>query len=145
MRLVAAALFCLSACIQFDDREGDGVIGSRADMQTPPGDYVGYRVATTCSGTWTDVGVIGTGTSEPTDVAAAGQELYARLTDFTSIHSWGGTSLVCEPGIGTSLHLNNWRDVDHLIVRVGDWLRERDYKLQVGISVEGIPVPVATN
>jgi len=143
MRPVAAALLFLSACIQFHDDDGNAVIGSRADMQTPTGDYVGYRVVTACGGTWTDVGVIGTGTLEPADIAAAGEELHTRVADFASIWGWGGTSLVCEPGIGTSIDLDNWRDVDALILRIGDWLRERDYKLQVGISVDSIPVPVA--
>jgi hypothetical protein len=144
MRPVAAALFFLTACITFDHDNDDHVIGARTDMRTQPGDYAGYRVVTACSGTWSDVGVIGTGTIEPADIAGAGQELHTRLTDFASIWGWGGTSLVCEPGVGTSIDLNNWRDVDLLIVRIGDWLRERDYKLQVGIAVGGQPVPLAT-
>jgi hypothetical protein len=136
----AAALLIVCGCIQFDARDGDGVVGSPADLQTPPGDYLGYRVVTTCTGTWTAVGVIGTGTVEPADISAASQDLSTRLDDFASIWGWSGPSLVCEPGVGTSVRLSDWRDVDVLIVRVGEWLHERDYKFQVGVSVEGIPV-----
>jgi hypothetical protein len=144
MRLVAAALiFC--GCIQFEDREGSGVVGSPADMRTSPGDYAGYRVVTACNSTWIDVAVIGTGTIEPADIPAAGQELRDRLTDFMSIWGWGGTSIGCEPGVGTSVDLSDWREVDPLIERIADWLRERDYSLQVVIAVDGQPVPVATN
>ena len=44
---------------------------------------------------------------------------------------------------GTNVWLSDWRDVDTVIVRVGAWLRANDYALQVGIGVEGIPVPHA--
>ncbi len=143
MRLIAIALL-LSACIE--DHHGPGVVGSSTDVTTPPGDYAGYRVVTACGNTWTDVGVIGTGSVAITDVAAiaaAGQDLSTRLGDLASIWGWGGYGLVCEPGLGTQIDLSNWRDVDAVIERTGAWLREHDYALQVGIGVDSIPVPVA--
>jgi hypothetical protein len=145
MRLIAIALL-LSACIE--EHHGPGVVGSSDDMTTPPGDYAGYRVVTTCGGTWTDVGVIGTGSVAVTDTAAisaAGQDLKLQLADVASIWGWGGYGLVCEPGVGTQVHLSDWRDVDAVIARTGTWLHERDYALQVGISVGGVPVPHSAN
>ena len=146
MRLVAVASLAfgclLSACIE--EHHGPGVVGSPADMTTPPGDYTGYRVVTECAGTWADVGVTGTGSLAITDVAAiaaAGQDLRMQLTDLASIWGWGGYGLACEAGIGTNISLSDWRDVDTVIARTGAWLRAHDYGLQVGISVGGIPVP----
>lgn len=141
MRLIAIALL-LSACIE--EHHGPGVVGTSDDMTTPAGDYVGYRVVTACSGTWTDVGVIGTGSVAVTDttaISAAGKDLALQLADLASIWGWGGYGLVCEPGVGTQIHLSDWREVDTVIARTGAWLREHDFALQVGISVEGVPVP----
>lgn len=142
MRRIALALL-LSACIE--EHHGPGVVGSATDVTTPPGDYVGYRVVRPCASTWTDVAVIGTGgvaVTETAAISAAGQELHDVVaTDLASVWGWGGYGLVCDDGIGTQISLSDWRDVDTLIARVGDYLREHDYALQVGISVEGIPVP----
>jgi hypothetical protein len=143
MRRIVLALL-LSACIE--EHHGPGVVGSPADMTTQPGDYVGYRVVTQCQGAWAAVGVTGTGTVELTataDISAAGQALHGELTDIASIWGWGGYGLACEPGVGTTVSLSNWRDVDTVIERTGAWLRANDYKLQVGIDVGGIPVPHA--
>jgi hypothetical protein len=99
-----------------------------------------------CSSTSTDVGVIGTGNIELTqtaDISAAGQELRERIYDLASVWGWGGYGLACEPGIGTQIDLSDWRDVDVVIARAGEYLRERDYTLQVAISVGSIPVPAA--
>lgn len=139
---LAFALVATTACTMHEP--GPGVTGSADDVTTTPGDYAGYRVVMPCEGTWTDVGVIGAGSIELTGVdaiSAAGQELRTRTADISSIHGWGGYGLACEPGIGTTIHLSDWREVDLVIARAGDWLRERDHKLQVGISVGGIPVP----
>ncbi|HEY5944825.1 MAG TPA: hypothetical protein VIV40_05010 [Kofleriaceae bacterium] len=146
MRLVAIAVL-LSACV-IDEPHDLGVVGSSADMTTPAGDYSGYRVVTGCGNSWSDVGVIGTGSVELTqvaDIAAAGQDLHERVTDLASVWGWGGYGLVCEPGVGTQIDLSNWRDVDTVIARTGAWLAEHDYKLQVSISVEGWPVPDASD
>lgn len=145
MRLALVALL-LTACAM--DRGGPGVVGSEADMTTPAGDYVGYRVVTACEGTWTDVGVIGTGTvalTEVADISVAGQALHAELADLASVWGWGGYGLACEPGVGTNVWLSDWRDVDTVIARAGAWLATHDYALQVGIAVDGIPMPHATN
>src|SRR6476659_3563175 len=119
MRLIAIALL-LSACVE--EHHGPGVVGSSDDVTTPPGDYAGYRVVTSCGNTWTDVGVIGTGSVALTDVAAisaAGQDLKTRLADLASIWGWGGYGLVCEPGVGTQVDLADLRDVDTVIERTG--------------------------
>jgi hypothetical protein len=143
MRLLAIAAVVLSACIP-EPTDGPGVAGTPADVKTPAGDYVGYRVVTQCQGSWTDVGVTGTGSvvlTAQNDINLAGQDLHERLTDLASIWGWGGYSLECEPGVGTSIDLADWRDVDTVIARTGAWLVEHDYALQVGISVGGWPVP----
>ena len=143
MRLAAIALVLLCACI--DEPSGSGVLGSRADMTTPAGDYTGYRVVTECSA-YTDVGVIGTGSiavTQTADISAAGNDLHTRIADITSVWGWGGYGLVCEPGIGTQVYLSNWRDVDTVIARAGAFLAERDFAMQVSVTVEGQPVPQA--
>lgn len=142
MKFLAIAVV-LSACVPEPD-DGPGVAGTPADVKTPAGDYNGYRVVTQCQGTWTDVGVIGTGSVAVTGQDAinlAGQDLHERLTDLASLWGWGGYSLACESGAGTSIDLADWRDVDTVIARTGAWLVEHDYALQVGISVGGWPVP----
>lgn len=144
MRLVALALL-LPACV-IDRPEGPGVVGTPGDVTTAAGDYAGYRVVRTCGDAWTDVGVIGTGSvalTQTADISAAGEQLHDQISDIVSVWGWGGYGLVCEPGIGTQIDLSDWRDVDTVIARVGDYLREHDYKLQVGIAVGGIPVPHA--
>ena len=116
-------------------------------MHVAAGDYAGYRVIAACTTLPRDLGVTGTGSLALTtsaDIEAAGQELHTRIEDFSSIWGWGGYALGCESGVGTMIDTNSWRDVDPLIERIGDWLRERDYQLQVRISVGGIPVPDAT-
>lgn len=140
MRLVLALV--LSGCVA-DGATSPPVIGSSADVTTQPGNYNGYRVDTACANHFADVGVIGIGQVAVTDVAAisaAGQDLRTRLTDLESIWGWGGYGLVCESGVGTEISLSSWRDVDVVIARTGAWLLEHDYALQVGITVDSIPV-----
>jgi hypothetical protein len=149
MRLIAIGLLMTGCLIDHPggSNDDDGVVGSRDDMATRAGDYGGYRVATSCEGTWSDVGVIGTGSvalTQTADISAAGKQLETQLADLTSVWGWGGYGLACEPGVGTQVHLSNWRDVDTVIGRVGAWLHTNDYSLQVAISVSGIPVPHAT-
>jgi hypothetical protein len=145
MRLLASlvCVLALGACVDMDTR-GKPIEGTSGDVVTEPGDYVGYRVVLPCEDRYVNIGVIGTGSvalTEVTDISAAGQELAASMRDITSIHSWGGYGLACEPGVGTSLWTDNWNDVDTIIGRVGEYLRDRDYAVQVGIRVESIPVP----
>jgi hypothetical protein len=144
MRRIAFALL-LAGCIE--EHHGPGVVGSSDDVTTAPGEYAGYRVVMPCAtSTWIDVGVIGTGSIELTETAAisaAGQALRERVSDLASVWGWGGYSLACESGIGTEIALSDWRDVDTVIARAGDFLREHDYKLQVAIAVGSIPVPHA--
>lgn len=147
MRLLAIALLLLAACVQED--HGTGIVGTPDDMTTLPGDYVGYRVTTPCvNAPSVDVGVIGTGNvavMQTADISAAGNDLHTRLTDLASIWGWGGYGLVCDAGVGTQIYLRDWRDVDTVIARTGTWLRDHDYALQVAISVEGVPVPLASD
>ena len=140
--MIAVVALC-GACVDMDDG-GKPIEGTSGDVATEPGDYVGYRVVLPCEERYVNIGVIGTGAVELTeaaDISAAGQELAASMRDIASIHSWGGYGLGCEPGVGTSIATDNWNDVDAIISRVGDYLRERDYAVQVGIRVESISVP----
>ena len=94
-----------------------------------------------------DIGVIGTGAIAPTatdDIAALGNELHARLADIDSVWGWGGLALACEPGVGTTVMLDDWRDVDAIICsRRRLPARPRTWRSEIGISVESIPVPAA--
>lgn len=144
MMRVGMLCVALAACVQ--EHHGPGVLGSPADVTTPAGQYTGYRVVTACPMSFVSIGVIGTGSVAITDnaqISQIGQQLRSQLTDVTSIWGWGGAALGCEPGVGTELDLDDWRDVDPLIVRVGAFLHEHDYALQVNLTVESIPVPVA--
>jgi hypothetical protein len=143
--LAASLGLLLGACVDMDD-SGSAIVGTSGDVATEPGDYVGYRVVTPCEDAYVNIGVIGTGSVEVTDTAqisAIGSELAASLRDVTSIWGHSGYGLACEPGVGTTIYTDSWRDVDALIVRVGELLRDRDLALQVGIGVDSQPVPLA--
>jgi hypothetical protein len=145
MSLAAPLGVLLGACVEMDDNSST-IVGTSGDVATAPGDYVGYRVVTPCEDAYVNIGVIGTGSVEVTataDISAAGSELAQALRDVPSIWGHSGYGLSCEPGLGTTLYTNNWRDVDALIGRVGEFLRDRDLALQVGIGVDSQPVPVA--
>ena len=137
-------VFALSgACVDMDTG-GTPIVGTSGDVMTEPGAYVGYRVVLPCEDRYVNIGVIGTGNVELTqieDVSAAGQELAAALGDVKSIWGYGGYGLACEPGVGTTIYTSNWQDVDGLIGRIGVYLAERDYALQVSISVDSPSVP----
>jgi hypothetical protein len=140
---VLAAVAMLGACVDMEHR-GEAIVGTSGDVTTEPGDYTGFRVVSPCEDRYVNIGVIGTGSVELTevdDISAAGQEIAASLRDVSSIWGHGGYGLGCEPGVGTTIHLSSWRDVDAVLVRIGEYLRDRDYGLQVGISVGSQPVP----
>ena len=137
--LVSGVALCACAT----QPSGPGILGSPSDVTTPSGSYTGYRVVTACPTDFASIGVIGTGTvavPKVADIASIGRDLRAQLTDITSVWGAGGYGLVCEPGVGTEISLDDWRDVDTVIARVGAFLHGRDLALQVGITVESIPV-----
>lgn len=145
MRTAAVAALALVACVDMDEG-GSSIVGTSGDVQTEPGTYVGYRVVSPCEARHVNIGLVGMGSVELTDVAditAAGQEMAASMRDIASIWGYGGYGLACEAGVGTQFYSNNWQDVDTIIARVGQYLRDHDYTMQVGISVSGIPVPHA--
>jgi hypothetical protein len=139
--LVAAALAC-GACVDMEDGSSP-IVGTSGDVTLEPGDYVGYRVVSPCVDGHVHIGVIGTGSRQLTEIAAikdAARELGSSLGDVASVWGHSGYGLSCEPGIGTQIYTNNWQDVDALVVRAGEFLRDRDLALQVGIAVAGMPV-----
>ncbi len=121
------------------------VIGTEADVRTAPGDYVGYRVIAPCSTSGViQLGVVGTGSTALVNIdaiAAAGATLMSKLADIKSIWGGGGYGLVCDPGVGTEIDLDNWFDVDEVIARTGEWLHDQNLSLEVALSVESIPMP----
>jgi hypothetical protein len=134
-------LLALPAC--FESASSPGVSGSERDVRTLPGDYAGYRVVRPCPEAYRDIGVLGLGAVVPDDndeIAALGSELWLDLGDVQSVWGGGGVGLGCEPGVGTIVYLDDWRDVDRVIDRAGAFLVERDLAMEVGISVESIPV-----
>jgi hypothetical protein len=124
----------------------DGVIGSKADVSTRPGTYTGYRVITPCRYDGPAIGVTGTGATAltaETQIYSVGQQLLADVrTQLPSVWGGGGFAVGCEDGPGTTIELDDWHEVDPLIAKVGAWLAQRDYALQVGIEVGSIPVPL---
>src|SRR5512138_1863107 len=103
MRLIAIALL-LVGCIE--EHDGPGVLGTPADVTTPPGDYVGYRVVMPCVNPFPDLSVTGTGSvtlATTDDITAAGQDLKLQVNDVASIWGWGGAALACESGVGTAI------------------------------------------
>lgn len=142
MRLVL--VLALAACSSGSTGSGkSGVSGSSGDLHTAPGTYAGYRVSYPCEGTWVDVGVEGLGANLVTTsdgLSRVGADILASLADVPSVWGGGGHGLQCHSGTGTTLSLDDWRDVDRVVTRIGALLRERDLSLQVGISVSGVPV-----
>jgi hypothetical protein len=140
---MVAVVALVGACVDMET-SGKPIEGTSGDVTTEPGTYAGYRVVLPCEERYVNIGVIGTGSVELADVddiSAVGQELAASMRDITSIHSWGGWGLACEPGVGTSLTTDDWKDVDAIISRAGEYLRDHDYNVQVGVRVDSIPVP----
>ena len=145
LRLMPVFVLAFAACSgdpQGPDRIPPDVKGSPSDLHTPPGTYAGYRVSYPCSMSWIAVGVQGIGANVVTDsndIFRIGTEIFATLSDVPSVFSHGGEGLQCHAGIGTNIALDDWRDVDTLIARIGAYLHEHDLSLQVGIEVSGIP------
>jgi len=141
MRLVPVFVLALVACSS--DPIPSDVLGSPSDLRTAPGTYAGYRVSYPCSGSWVNVGVEGVGANPVTtlaDITRVGADILAALADVPSVFGGGGYGVQCHTGVGTGVDLDDWRDVDRVIARIGELLGERDLSLQVGISVSGIPV-----
>jgi hypothetical protein len=140
MRTIAL-LALLAGCM---GATSPAVVGSAADVQTTPGDYVGYRVIAPCSTSGViQFGVAGTGSTALVNIdaiAAAGATLMGKLSDIKSIWGGGGYGLVCDPGVGTEIDLDNWFDVDEVIARTGQWLHDQNLSLEVALSVESIPM-----
>jgi hypothetical protein len=136
------SMVLVGACVDMDDR-GATIAGTSGDVVTQPGQYDGYRVVTPCDGRYVNIGVIGTGSVELTelsDVTAVADDLAGTLRDMPSVWNRTGYGLACESGVGAVFSTNDWHDVDLMIARIGEYLHERDYAVQVGISVDSIPV-----
>jgi hypothetical protein len=90
-------------------------------------------------------GVEGVGANPVTTsdgISRVGADILAALADVPSVWGGGGYGLQCRSGTGTTVSLDDWRDVDRVITRIGAVLAERDLSLQVGIQVSGVPVPL---
>jgi hypothetical protein len=140
-------LVLLGGCGRDPNDTSGSVVGTRADMLTPLGDANGFSVTDKCD--YASVGVIGRGklyfdNTQPLD------ELRGRAIDrfATAIYDevkaldgvWGvGYGVACTGG-GASINTNNWRTIDAVIVKIGDYLRKSDLREQVGIWVSGSPV-----
>jgi hypothetical protein len=142
VKLAVVIALVLSACAVPDDNGSHRVEGTPADVTTPAGDYTGYRVVTACNDDVTAVGVIGTGTTTvPTDsrISAAASDLMTQLEDLPSVWHVDGPGAVCGPGVGITIEIYDWRDVDTVIGRTAAWLVEHGYDVRVGIRVAPKP------
>jgi hypothetical protein len=143
VRLMPVFVLAFAACS--GDRIPSDVKGSPGDLHTQPGTYAGYRVSYPCSEASVNVGVEGVGANPVTtsnDISRVGTDLLAALADVPSVWGGAGYGVQCHAGTGTRVSLDDWRDVDAVVARIGAYLGERDLSLQVGISVGGIPVAV---
>src|SRR5688572_5521423 len=108
------AVVWLAACVDSSAGEA-GVWGSPTDVATAPGTYAGYRVVSPCPEGRRDVGVIGMGAfaaDTQEEVTRVGDDLLELLGDLPSVWGGGGYSLGCEAGVGTTVYMDDWRDVD---------------------------------
>ncbi|MGE0867807.1 MAG: hypothetical protein AB7P03_04570 [Kofleriaceae bacterium] len=126
----------LAGCLA-GETTSPGVLGSPADLMTPAGIYDGYRVVHPCpASSSVQVGVVGLGAVVPPTlpmVSEVGRELWMSLRDIPSISGGGGYGIGCDGGTSTSVLMTDWRDVDQVIARVGEYLEARDLGLQVGV------------
>lgn len=142
MRLVPIFVLALVACSGDPLPIPSDVKGSPSDLRTAPGTYAGYRVSYPCSEASVNVGVEGIGANPVTtfnEVTRVGADILAALADMPSVFGGWGYGVQCHAGTGTGVSLDDWRDVDGVIARIGAYLSERDLSLQVGIEVSGIP------
>ena len=133
---------CLAACVPHE------IDGTPDDVHTMPGSFDHFRFVLPCSDGNAQQAVIGDGSmilgDGPPSLARdrkleeAGDALYKAIhSKVPSMFNAGGASSSCEGGsrAATWLELWDWRDVDAAVPLVGDWLREHDMGMEVGILV----------
>ncbi len=128
----------LAACVQYE------IEGTPDDVQTQPGAYDGFRFVRPCTQTSfqqaviRDVGRGLPGLALDRELQETGHALYDDIhARVPSMFAPGGASIPCEGGSGgaTWVQLWDWGDVDVTVQLVGNWLRDHDLALEVGIEV----------
>jgi hypothetical protein len=133
----AAGPACLSG-----EADSPDVQGQPNDVKTVPGVYDGYEVVYPCPLHPTSYGIQGAGLIPMTtgdDVWNAGSAMCTVLKDVPSVFGCGGMGTACS-GLGTFVEMDDWREVDTVIDRVGHFLRDHDWSLDVAVEVNSIPV-----
>jgi hypothetical protein len=123
-----------------------GVGGNSSDLTVRSGMYPGYQVIYPCPLGQNVVGVRGLGSKKVTgtaDTVRVGQALLTSFKDVPSTYGGGGEGVECEPGLGTELYVDDWRDMNQVIERTGQSLAQQDLDLQVAVFVQ--PIPTALN
>ncbi len=126
-----------------------GVLGSPADVRTRPGTFNGYWVGFGCSqpsfsARWqgfSTVIVLGKGAR-----AFPGDDAFARLAGAVrgaarapSVFATSGWDPCYTAGQAIRLSVNDYRDVDAMIHRIGAWLARQDYGGEVQLDMAPKP------
>jgi len=114
------------------------VLGQPSDVQTVPGAYDGYEVIKGCPKSPAQFAVRGLG-SLTVGGSTAAYQVCADGRQAGTIFECGGEGIACTTD-GTSMSLLDWRDVDPVIDRVGHFLKDNGWSLEVAIHVYPPPL-----
>ncbi len=121
------------------------VLGTRADVRTHAGAFAGYTVDDRCRDA-DCFGVHGTGSQffpglRPWDRPLSSENadrwrnhVMAELRGLSSIHTTGYARACDQPGL--VLWINDWREVDAALARIGAMLTRDDLQETVGVCIE---------
>jgi hypothetical protein len=114
------------------------VLGQPSDVQTAPGSYDGYEVVKGCPKSPAQFAVRGLGSQIVGGTTAAYQVCDAVGMPGT-VFGCGGQGIACTTD-GAGLDVLDWRAVDPIIDRVGRFLKDHDWSLEVAIDVYPPPL-----
>jgi hypothetical protein len=114
------------------------VLGQPSDVKTVPGSYDGYEVIKSCPNSQAQFAVRGLG-SQAIGGAGATYRLCSAVGEPGTIFGCSAQRIACSTD-GLSLSVLDWRAVDSLIDRVGRFLKDNDWSLEVAIHVYPPPL-----
>jgi hypothetical protein len=114
------------------------VLGQPSDVKTVPGAYDGYEVVKGCPKSPAQFAVRGLG-SRTVGGSTTAYQVCDAGREAGIIYGCGGEGIACTTD-GAQMDLLDWRDVDPIIDRVGRFLKENDWSLEVAIHVYPPPL-----
>lgn len=139
---VLGLLTLLAGC---SDEQGVRVQGSPSNVKTAPGEYDGYEVFAECQLPSVAYGVRGTGSRWYHDAAPGAPERINALWELgdafeptlRSVQSLDGIGVgtSCTLDAGVSVQMSDWREVDVVLERAGQFLSEGELREEVGVRV----------